>query len=343
MRLQRVIEVTKLSKKAIYFYIKEGLISPNKNIDNGYYDFSDEDLRKLNIVSCLRKTGMSIQDIKEVFKYPTLTNFFIHRQINNLKNSINEQINQLNVGYYLVNELPTNATPKNLENYLDLIHNQKLNSSTVVDSYFPCVDSRMIAILIFAAFMDIESSEYHNFLWEKISSELTLQLDNKLIYLKKLIYRLSPNQIEETAIYQYKVCTKIYEADDCEINNLEESLFQNCIELANNEKLQKYWITSYDSILVPTLCFINGKASSLLQEYNPVYAKYHKNTQQIASNVYKRLKDNKKLYNSLLISLKDKFNPQALNYAELIYLFIFKESIYTQLEISDLKQVINEI
>ncbi|MBM6836756.1 MerR family transcriptional regulator [Clostridium saudiense] len=93
MKLQKILELTTLSKKAVYFYIKEGLIKPTKNIDNGYYEFSEGDLRKLQVIILLRNIGMSIQDIKDLFIYPTLTNFFIHRQINNLKKSLYENIN----------------------------------------------------------------------------------------------------------------------------------------------------------------------------------------------------------------------------------------------------------
>lgn len=337
MRLQKVLELTKLSKKAVYFYIKEELIHPAKDINNGYYDFSEEDLKKLQIITCLRKTGMPIQEIKEIFIYPTLTNFFIHRQVNNLKKCINEQINQLKMGYYLINEIPANATPDNLKVALDFNLNQQLDTNSHLDSYFPNLDARMIAILICAAFMDIEESVYHSFLWEKISKELTLQLDSKLIYLKKLIYSLSPAQIEKTSVAQYMICKNISKATEEELKSLEDNLYEYCKELSMDQRLQKYWCLVYEPILIPTLSFINSKASVLLNEYNPRYKKFNKNSEIIATNVLNRLKEEKTVLNSLKERLHGSFNPENLNYAELIYLFVFKDSIYTQLNIEDLE------
>ena len=166
MKLQKILELTTLSKKAVYFYIKEGLIKPTKNIDNGYYEFSEGDLRKLKVIILLRNIGMSIQDIKDLFIYPTLTNFFIHRQINNLKKSLYENINKLEASYQLIEDIPTNATPKSLEFPLEMLGKKRITNDIFLERYFPNTDSRMIAILLCAPFTDIESSEYHNFLWD---------------------------------------------------------------------------------------------------------------------------------------------------------------------------------
>lgn len=340
MRLQKILELTNLSKKAIYFYIKEGLIHPMKNFENGYYDFSSEDLKTLQVITCLRKAGMSIQDIKELFSYPTLTNFFIHRQINNLKKSLYEQINQLQVAYYLIDEIPTNATPKNLEISLDLLSKQQFNNESVLDKHYPNVDSRMIAILIWAAFTDIETSEYHNFLWDKISNELNLQLDNKLINLKKLIYNLSPEQIHKTSLYQYNICREIAEADENKLAKYESIFYENCIEISQDHNLQNYWKVVYDPILIPTISFFNSKASILLNEYNPRYYNYNKNMKIIALNVLEKLKKEPAILDSLYNGLDYKFDPDNFNHAELISLYAFKVSIFTQLKFEDLKKLL---
>ncbi|MFR0981016.1 MAG: MerR family transcriptional regulator, partial [Holdemania filiformis] len=40
MRVQEVCKKTGLSRKAVHFYIQEGLVRPAKN-QNGYYDLSE--------------------------------------------------------------------------------------------------------------------------------------------------------------------------------------------------------------------------------------------------------------------------------------------------------------
>lgn len=340
MRLQEILEITKLSKKAIYFYIKEDLIHPSKNLENGYYDFSEDDLNNLKIIISLRKIGMPIQDIKDLFLYPTLTNFFIHRQVNILKKNIYEKVNQLKIGYYLIENIPINAKPESIEGSFEGLHKNISNNESFLDSYFPNVDSRMIAILICAPFTDIESSQYHNFLWDKISNELRIQLENNLIYLKKLIYNLTPEQIYETSLYQFDIYRKIYESEEDDLQQYENMLYKNCIELTENVEMQSYWKLIYEPILVPTLTFFEGKAKQLLHEYNPGYTNYNKKMYIIASNVFKRLRDEPGTLNALNSCLDGKLNPERFNYAELMCINTFKKSIFTQVKIDTLKKLI---
>ena len=343
MKLQNVLEVTQLSKKAVYFYIKEELINPAKNIENGYYDFSDEDLKRLQIITCLRKGGMPIQDIKELIEYPTLTNFFIHRHINKLKKDICEHINELQVAYYMIDKIPTNAKPENLNFSLEILCRQQLETDTILDKYYPNLDSRMIAILIWAAFTNIETSEYHNFLWDKISNELNFQLDNKLIYLKRLIYCLSPEQIYRTSVEAYNASKKISEADEDKLDHYVEFLYEKCIEMTENSILQKYWKLVYEPILVPTLAFFNSNVDRLLKEYNPHYVDYTNNMHKIADRVWLKLKSNPSLMMDLIIILDNKLNIETINKYIILCLYTFKNSIFTQLELDRLRELLNEV
>ena len=56
---------TNLTKKAIEYYIEQGLISPIV-LDNGYRDFSENDLDCLNKISILRKLELSTGEISAV-------------------------------------------------------------------------------------------------------------------------------------------------------------------------------------------------------------------------------------------------------------------------------------
>lgn len=343
MKLQKVLEVTQLSKKAVYFYIKEELINPIKNIENGYYDFSDEDLKKLQIITCLRKVGMPIQDIKELIAYPALTNFFIHRHINRLKKDIYEHINELQVAYYMIDKIPTNATPEDLDFSLEILCRQQFKTDTVLDKYYPNLDSRMIAILIWAAFTNIETSEYHNFLWDKISNELSFQLDNKLTYLKRLIYCLSPEQIYKTSVESYKISKEISEADEEQLDGCVEFLYERCIEIIKDSRLQEYWKLVYEPILVPTLAFFNSNVDRLLKEYNPQYASYINNMHIIADRTLLKLKLNPSVIMDLIIILDNRLSIETINNYIILCLYTFKNSIFTQLELDRLREILNEV
>lgn len=57
---------TGLTKKAIEYYAEQGLINPEIS-ENGYRNFSEDDISKLRKTSVLRNLGLSVADIKEFF------------------------------------------------------------------------------------------------------------------------------------------------------------------------------------------------------------------------------------------------------------------------------------
>lgn len=65
MLINQVSKSTGLTKKAIEYYTLEGLISPLV-LDNGYRDFSENDIEVLNKISVLRKLDISIDEIKTI-------------------------------------------------------------------------------------------------------------------------------------------------------------------------------------------------------------------------------------------------------------------------------------
>ncbi|MBM7582038.1 DNA-binding transcriptional MerR regulator [Caldicoprobacter guelmensis] len=67
MLINEVCKITGLTKKAIEYYEEKGLIAP-KVEENGYRNFSSEDVAKLKEISVLRKLGLSISEIRDVLE-----------------------------------------------------------------------------------------------------------------------------------------------------------------------------------------------------------------------------------------------------------------------------------
>lgn len=64
MLRNEIQEKTGLTRKAIEYYEEKGLIKPLK-LENGYRDYSDQDLEILNKIYLFRKIGLSIPEIEE--------------------------------------------------------------------------------------------------------------------------------------------------------------------------------------------------------------------------------------------------------------------------------------
>lgn len=66
MLIKEVEKITGITSKNIRFYEKEGLLSPSRNVENRYRDYSDEDVRRLKEIKLLRKFGIGLLDIKSI-------------------------------------------------------------------------------------------------------------------------------------------------------------------------------------------------------------------------------------------------------------------------------------
>lgn len=65
MLIKDVCNECKLTKKAVEYYEQQGLISPKVG-ENGYRNYSTEDITVLKEIGTLRKLGISLADIKDI-------------------------------------------------------------------------------------------------------------------------------------------------------------------------------------------------------------------------------------------------------------------------------------
>lgn len=65
MLLHEVIRRTGLTRKAVEYYIAQGLLSPNA-AENGYRTFGEDDVSRLEMIAAYRKLGVGIADIRSI-------------------------------------------------------------------------------------------------------------------------------------------------------------------------------------------------------------------------------------------------------------------------------------
>jgi len=66
MKINEVESLAGITKKNIRFYEDQGLLSPRRNADNGYRDYSPEDIKILLQIKLLRKLGVPIEEIRQM-------------------------------------------------------------------------------------------------------------------------------------------------------------------------------------------------------------------------------------------------------------------------------------
>lgn len=58
-------KIMNVPKSTIRFYDKEGLLPFINRLDSGYRVFTAKDIATLRVIDCLKKTGMSIKEIRQ--------------------------------------------------------------------------------------------------------------------------------------------------------------------------------------------------------------------------------------------------------------------------------------
>ena len=66
MRINKVEELVGINKKNIRFYEEKGLLTPVRNAENGYREYSEEDVKILQKIKLLRQLSVPIEEISKL-------------------------------------------------------------------------------------------------------------------------------------------------------------------------------------------------------------------------------------------------------------------------------------
>ncbi len=81
MKINEVEQQVDITKKNIRFYEQQGLLSPKRNMENGYRDYSERDVTELKKIKMLRKLSLPIEEIRRIQKGDLLLADALQRQV----------------------------------------------------------------------------------------------------------------------------------------------------------------------------------------------------------------------------------------------------------------------
>lgn len=64
-KISEIAELTSLTTYTLRYYEKEGLLWDVHRSENGQRYYTEKDVEMIQVIDCLKKTGMSIEDIKK--------------------------------------------------------------------------------------------------------------------------------------------------------------------------------------------------------------------------------------------------------------------------------------
>lgn len=291
MLINEVCNLTGLTKKAICYYERQGLLKPRKGI-NGYREYSETDITLLNEISLYRKLDISIKDIKTIIKSNDKKNIISDI----IKDKQNKEIEIKMQKIYLEKIIDNNFNEKSIKELnIEIIEVEKSNGEFIKRELlraFPSGIGRYLAYH-FAPYLN-ESIDTPN--KYKAWIEIVEFLDNIPEFKIPRIIEIGYENITDDMAKQMNQCTRN------EIDNMLN---------AKDEELEKYKQKLLDSIEKQ-----NDK--SLLKIMNPFY-KFKKQLNEFFNssgyyNVFipnmKILSNEYKEYHDKLTKLNDKLSKE---------------------------------
>ena len=132
MRIKEVEELTGITSKNIRFYEKEGLITPDRNSQNRYREYTKEDVHILKEIKLYRKLDISIEDIKLIQKGV----ISIEGCMDKYAEYMNKKIKQMNRAKEICSEIKRDAIKDqelNIDIYLEKIDHYESSGTKFVD------------------------------------------------------------------------------------------------------------------------------------------------------------------------------------------------------------------
>ena len=96
--MKEVCEKMNLPASTIRYYDKQGMLPNMHRTESGYRRFSDADIGMLNMIECLKRTGMSIRDIQQFITWAQQGDATLQQRYDMFverRQSVQEQIAQL--------------------------------------------------------------------------------------------------------------------------------------------------------------------------------------------------------------------------------------------------------
>ena len=125
-----------ITKKAIQYYAEQGLITP-VILENGYKDFSEDEIKGLKQIVLYRKLGLSISEIKRVLVNPTEMKSILYQRTLELEREKAKQelLKRLNSGEEL----------ENLEKEINTINSKSIIMKKLME-LFPSYYGKFISL-----------------------------------------------------------------------------------------------------------------------------------------------------------------------------------------------------
>lgn len=326
MRIREVMHETGLSKKSIHHYIQEGLLKPKADA-NSYFDFSEDDLKRLILIRQLRDLDIPVKDILQILNHPEAAIFILayHRR------KLHHKEELLKWQYEKISSLENQLISIPPTSRLACIYENRQTFSFPPEDALPIdeVDAEIIACHFWGNRMhSLELTEYRIYLYNRLRQRIMTHQTKETVALRNYLCSLKPPEIAseyfltKDQLYEELLCLtpdRYPEYSDKIISTIEENLSKPAWVSA--------WKKYYRCYLYPSSVYYDDETNiQLFSEILPEYKIYQKNARACCSYVFHHFnsKTGAALKGSLLKTLDGYIDLNSNHHMILLGLYAFK-------------------
>lgn len=131
MTIKEVERKLDIPRATVRFYEKEGLLVPSRE-ENGYRDYSPEDVDRIKEIIILRKIGLSLNDIEDLFDGAKTLPTVLEENISNLETKMEELKGALNLSMRL-KEDSAGMESFDINNYWNIVGEEEKKGNRFFD------------------------------------------------------------------------------------------------------------------------------------------------------------------------------------------------------------------
>ena len=280
MRIGEMIQRSGLSKKTIHYYVQDGLLQPQQE-DNGYLNFTEDDLRRLECIHRMRYMGFSLEKIRSILKEPALTFYYFLKQRRELQKEADRLEWRISTISRVLENLSTDITYETLLRHLAetvKLYPEDSGSKLIDDS-----DAELLAYFFWGRFAGrADMTEYQKFLWEKMKKTIVLTQTPSMRQLRDQLYLFQGTHVNAEFLnpdHNEKRRDEIAALTEDDYPGYVDYLIEN----AWKNLKDPLWVRQYlenQAYLINAGRFFDSEASTLMCELSPLFKKYQVNINQ---------------------------------------------------------------
>lgn len=326
MKIQDASEMTGFSKRTIHYYIKEGLICPSTDSKSGYYNFSEEDCRRLLLIRQYRNAGLPLSAIRSMLERPVTAGYYLNHYAEQLREGARWLQSTLDSISYILDQLPLNP---------DFSCLYEITQESGIPEKFPLesadsdntYNAALVNRCLWSSFLENEPmDEYRQFLWAKLN-RLTAVGNKDYQLLNDYLKMLPPQQLDQLFFFHSQQYSLVASLKKEEIPSYADSILDSIHGLLWKKSLISYWKKYYRIFFAPVTRIFASDLSRIVAEMSPFFMNYRENIHLVCALAYQKLhsEEGLALLEEIRHVLGDEFEIENNYHGELVSLATLPE------------------